>query len=786
MTASEHLRPASPATSFRLPLILIPALLALLSTALSAQQLASPTAPSPGVATQPLGSLTPETPAPRRSIPPGAEQTPRTVPVAAPEPAPQPDPPTPFQRLVAQTTGTPLPLFGASLFANVPSTFAPVDNVPVASNYLLGPGDEIRVQLYGQVNQQGSFTIDRTGDISFPEVGTIHLAGLPYSQLQPFLRAQLARIYRNFELNVSLGQLRSMQVFVVGQARRPGTYTISSLSSLLNALFASGGPTPQGSLRDIQVARQGAVLTHFDLYALLLHGDKTHDISLMPGDTLFIPIAGPQIAITGSVNVPAIYEVTPGTTVTQALALAGGTSSLALGSQVRLERVFEHTMRSVVDVSLAQHQDPLVQDGDILSVAAIQDRFKDAVTLRGNVASPGRYVWRPGMRIADLVPSTSALITRDFDRRLNALGNISTPAPDAARLQPQSTGTQPPATTSPGGNSIGAALTRTDTLFASTNDVVLSAPDIDWSYAVVERLDPVTLKTQLLEFNPGRLFLERDPSQNLPLQPGDVVTFFSTADIRVPAAQQTRFIRLEGEFRSPGVYSVQPGDTLRTLVARAGGLTGHAFLFASEFTRQSARRIQQQRLNEYADSLESRLSLESSTNSSKAISSQDVAAASAAQVTGQQIVDRLRRTTALGRIVLEVKPESAGLDSIPEIALEDGDRFLVPRTPATVSVEGQVYSANSFLFIPGHRSADYLHQAGGPDRDADRKRIFLLRADGSVLSDQYGNVARAVVYPGDTIVVPPRLQHPSLFRDLVDASAIAGQVGILAAVLATH
>ena len=158
-----------------------------------------------------------------------------------------PDQPTEFQQLVRETTGQLVPIFGASLFSRVPSTFAPVDDVPVTPDYVIGPGDQLRVQVWGQINQQGTFVVDRTGSISMQDVGTIHVGGLRFSEVTNFLRAQLGRVYRNFDLNVNMGQLRSIQVFVVGQARRPGSYTIGSLSTLLNALFASGGPTPEGA-----------------------------------------------------------------------------------------------------------------------------------------------------------------------------------------------------------------------------------------------------------------------------------------------------------------------------------------------------------------------------------------------------------------------------------------------------------------------------------------------------------------------------------------------------------
>ena len=186
-----------------------------------------------------------------------------------------------------------------------------------------------------------------------PEVGTVHVAGVQFSQLRDFLKSQLGRIYRNFDLNVNLGQLRSIQVFVVGQARQPGSYTIGSLSTLLNALFASGGPLPQGSLRDIQVKRGNETITHFDLYDLLLHGDKTKDVRLEPGDVIFIPDVGPQVAVLGSVTTPAIYELRGEKSFNQVIALAGGLTNVAADSRLRVERIYKHTERSVIDVDLA-------------------------------------------------------------------------------------------------------------------------------------------------------------------------------------------------------------------------------------------------------------------------------------------------------------------------------------------------------------------------------------------------------------------------------------------------
>lgn len=710
-----------------------------------------------------------------------------------------------FQQVVAASSGRVLPIFGIDLFNSTPSTFAPVDNIPVTPDYVIGPGDEIRLQIWGQVNQRGSFIVDRTGSIPLPEVGPVTVAGLQFSQLSDFLKSQLSRIYRNFDLNVNLGQLRSIQIFVVGQARQPGSYTIGSLSTLLNALFASGGPLPQGSLRDIQVKRAGQTVTHFDLYDLLLHGDKTKDVRLAPGDVIFIPESGPQVAVIGSVTTSAIYELRGEDSFKQVIALAGGLTSVASSASIRVERIQDHTQRSVIDVDLSSPGNPPVQDGDIINISSILGRFENAVTLRGNVANPGRYVWHDGMRISDLIPSRDALITRNYYLRQNQLGQSNldySPEYNASRgslglrsgLASDAAANRETISSSGGGNSVGAALTTSSSIFGPTTDVILSAPDIDWEYAVINRQSTTDLTTSLLPFNLGKAILDKDPAQDLKLLPGDVVTIFSKADIRVPSAQQTKFVKLEGEFVAAGVYSVLPGETLRELLVRAGGLTPNAYLFASEFTRDTVRRLQKQRLQEYADELESQITASTAISANSALTDRDAAAAAASASSARAAVNRLRQAQPTGRIVLPFNFASEGISAVPDISLQDGDRFVVPRFLSTVAVEGQVYSANSFLYQKGRRVKDYLRLAGGPDRIADKKRAFVLRADGSVVSHQDSSFAKralfvdssfedVLLYPGDTIVVPPIIQKSALLRNLSDISTILEGFGLGAAAI---
>ena len=486
------------------------------------------------------------------------------------------------------------------------------------------------------------------------------------------------------------------------------------------------------------------------------------------------------------------------------LQLANGLTSTANASRVRVESITGGAERSIQNVNLQAAGSLQLHAGDIISIESISDQFKDAVTLRGNVANPGRYGWHTGMRVYDIIPNREALITRDYFRSRNALGQptpnfqsaptvqatqgriaVSTPgggtstnATAPTRADAPSASTTNTAGSNGGGATVGEALTQNNGTFASTTDVLLSAADVDLAYAVVERLDQTTLTTSLIPFNLGAVVNNTDPTQNLALLPGDVVTIFSKADIRVPQSQQTRFVRLEGEFVAAGVYSVRPGETLRQLITRAGGLTSEAYLYASEFTRQSTRRVEQQRLREYADSLDAQITSEANRQIAGALDPAGTAqSTNVAAQNARAAVQRLRTTEATGRIVLKLAPNSAGIENVPDLALEDGDRFIIPRQPSSVTVAGEVYNASAFLFEPSLQVRNYVRDAGGPSRNADTKRIFVIRADGSVVSRQYANVVKAPSLPGDTVVVPPQLVHGSVLRNIV---AIANAVGQLA------
>jgi protein involved in polysaccharide export with SLBB domain len=777
-----------------------------------------------------------------------------------------PQPLTEFQKFVAGTTGEVLPIFGASLFQNAPSTFAPVDEAPIPPDYVIGPGDVLRIRTWGQINFTANVRVDRAGEIYLPQVGEVHVAGLPYQALSDHLRAAIGRIYRNFDFTADIGEIRAVQVYVVGQAHRPGTYTISSLSTLVDAIFASGGPSVQGSMRHIYLKRGGQTVADFDLYDLLVNGDKSKDAKLQSGDVIFIPPVGPEVAITGSVRRPAIYELRGEDTIGQLIQYAGGASTTASNSRISVERIENHQDREAMEVAFDQQGlATALQQGDILRVLSIVPMYQMTVTLRGYVANPGRFAWHEGMRLSDLIPDKDSLLTRDYWWKRTQMGLPAPafePVPSlAARSQPtnpvdlrnraknlpltaeeckayeqaygsggdlcnssemnanspeqsQNQGNQseqyPTGQIANGGaaseylqqqqqqlsasqqasnQTLAARQTAvvTENVAGSTQrtTVALPAPEIDWDYAVIERLDKNTLKTSLISFDLGKLVIDHDPSQNLELEPGDIISIFSQADIHVPIAQQTKFVRLEGEFVHAGTYSVKPGETLPELVARAGGFTLDAYLYGSEFTRESTRVIQQQRIDEYVQNLQLEISRGTLAQTSSAVTSaQDIASASAAVATERDLISKLQQIRATGRIVLEQKPGSVGVAALPPIQLEDGDRFIVPSVPASVNVVGAVYDQNSFLFIPGRHVGDYVHLAGGPNRDADWKHSFIIRADGSVLSRAaangvWGNTFDAVsIRAGDTIVVPEKIYRPTALRGFLEWSQLFSQLAL--------
>jgi polysaccharide export outer membrane protein len=731
------------------------------------------------------------------------------------------EPPTEFQRYVTESIGQSLPIFGASLFDNVPATFLPSSRALVGPDYVIGPDDELQINIWGQLNLVRRLVVDARGQIVLPDVGPIAVAGLPYGQVAEVLKAAMMRSYKNFDLSVTLGRLRSIQIFVVGDARRPGSYTVSSLTTLVNAVFASGGPTSRGSMRSIRLQRGDKTVCEFDLYDLLMRGDTSRDAQLRGGDVILISPAGPKVAVAGSVERPGIYELKDGTTLGDAMRMAGGLSATAAAQNAVLERVAEGTGLEIRRLSTGGAElKTKLQNGDIVRLLPIVPRFENAVTLRGNVADPGRFPWRAGIRISDVIPDKESLLTRDYwKERNNVTGIDKAEEPTQQPLDPEpmesggpqlvpamamtktSFGTavsRPPTyrdnqRNTQGDTSLGAATGLNDTLpmrdFLPRNSIQPAGPEINWEYAVVERIDKTTLASRIIPFNLQNAVIKRDPAQDIALEPGDIITIFSKADFSIPGSQQAKQIRLEGEVARAGVYTAMPGETLRDLVVRAGGLTPNAYLYGAQFTRESTRREEQKRFADFLSQLE-RETNESAANLSGRVTSAEQAATAQATLSSQRdLIARLREIPVNGRIVLDLDPKSQGLEALPALPLENGDRLYIPNRPVTVNVIGTVYQQAAFLYGDDLRAGDYLKKAGGPARFADKANMVVVRADGSVVNHAKGGVLfsknfdAVPMYPGDTLVVPSYINRTTFMRGLMDWTQIFSNLALGAAAI---
>ncbi len=674
-----------------------------------------------------------------------------------------------FQNFVYENTGKLLPLYGADLFSN-PEAYSANPDAMVPLDHVLGPGDEVNVQIWGAAEYYGAHVLDRNGQIALPKIGLVNLLGVQVKDMEQTLRSQVARVYSNVTVTATMGRLHGTTVYVVGHAKQPGTYNVSSLSTLINVLFASGGPAPQGTMRNIRLLRNGKEVTSLDLYAFIGKGDKSRDVRVQSGDVIMIGASGPRVALTGAYDHEAIYEIKPDTTIADILSLGSGLPALVSPQKALLERVEQTALgsRNVRDIRLdGAGLKTLLRDGDILTLFSISPAFANAITLQGAVAQQLRHPWTPGMRITDLIPDREALITADYYKRKNQL---------VQNVEVNVTA----------GEYVGRIEGRART----------PEEEINWEYAVVERYNKNTLRIELLSFHLGRAVIHKDPAHNLELLAGDVVTIMSAADLRMPTSRGSRVVRIEGEVQSPGVYQFQPGETLRQLLTRTQGLTPQAYLFGAEFVRESVRRQQQENLDQLIRRLEAQqrnLAAKNTANNSGERAEQVRALQEQQQANLAAQIERLRELRSQGRIALELDPEVVltaknPLALVPDLPLEDGDSLLVPPMRGFVAVVGHVNNENSFIYRSGKTVRDFLNTAV-PMEDAELSEVFVLRADGTAVNRRsvggFGGIERLRLMPGDTVVVPAKADRETTYnfvvRSLKDWSQILLNFGLGAA-----
>ena len=604
--------------------------------------------------------------------------------------------------------GTPLRQYGYAMFASNVSTFAPVDDIPVGPDYVLGPGDDVTINVWGAVDSTLVRTVDRNGRIVLPKVGDLRIWGLSFAQADRLIRDELARYFRGFQTSVTMGRLRTVNVYVVGEVCQPGVYTLSSLSTVTNGLFSAGGPTKLGSLREVRLIRGGYQVARLDLYDFLQRGDRTRDYRLESGDTIFVPPIGDVVAVAGEVKRPAIYEVRSDTRLADVVTMAGGVTPTSYLKRVQVVRALPSSERITVDVDLTGYylkgdeaSNPPVNGGDLVLIHRSDPRIYNTVRVEGAVKYPGAYELKPMMRISQLLPAEKLLPEAQPERV------------EIARRKPD----------------LSLEIVPVNLRRAWSGET-----DAD---VLLKPLDEVTVRTEL---------------------------------------KPARTITLTGQLVRPGVYTVAEGERLSSVLERAGGYTDRAFLRGAVFTRAALRRIEQEQLDNFVKAQEQRI-LATAATVVVGAEKEEVAATQQALQARREQLRMLATKVVVGRMVVHLDAPDKLKGTGDDVVVTEGDTLEVPEPPQSVLVLGSVRNSTSVQYKPGANVDYYINRVGGLSREADKKEVHIVKADGSAVSS-FTNIRD--VEPGDSIIVPPKAEEkirtlPTI-RDIVQTlgSALLG------------
>ncbi len=716
--------------------------------------------------------------------------------------------------------------FGYDFFRNAQASAA-VENVPVSGEYPVSAGDVLKIDAWGGLELHQELTVDRSGAITIPRVGTIQVAGQPFKGLHQTLERSIGRYFKDFQLNVTMGQMRSIRVFLVGALENPGAYSVSSLATVLNALAAAGGPSKNGSLRSVRVSRSGQPAFEVDLYDVLLEGNRASDLRLENGDTIHVPVIGPVAAVVGEVKRPAIYELKAGETLASVLKMAGGFTAASDTGRIQLERIEGSQSRTLIDIGpTAAGAGPQalaapVQDRDLIRVFPLHPSLRKIVSLAGNVARPGEYQFRAGMRLRDVIPDPKLLLPDSYleaaeitrivppdlhrERISFNLGrllagdqqeNLELQEQDQIRINSRWDVVEKPYVTITGEVFKPGIYEYLPNM--TVRDLIVAAGSLKRSaYLQDAELSRVTITprgaSSTITLVNLRDVLAGNPAQNRKLEPNDSLT------VRViPRWTETdeRYVTISGEVLFPGTYAISKGERLSSVIARAGGLTEDAYPLGAKFTRKSVQKLQQQKMEEILTRTEQDILKKQSELASLSSTKEELEATRASLEALLKNLERLKNSTAEGRVVMRLEALLKGNDRSYDLELTGGDRLDIPKNPGVVSVMGQVFNPTTFIYRPDNSLQTYLKSAGGPTGDANQDEIYVIKPDGSVRSRQQssfgltwdpvdqrwtlGGFMAAAMNPGDTIVVPQKLERTAWMRDIKDITTILSQLAITA------
>ncbi len=663
----------------------------------------------------------------------------------------------------------------------------PLD-VPAGPEYVLGPGDTLMLNLWGSRTDRLNRTIDRQGQVELPEAGAIMVSGMTIAQAQSAMEKVLNTQFQKEHVEISLGRVRTVRVYVVGDVQRPGAYDVSSLSTPLSALYEAGGPTSRGSLRILRQYRGKELVKQIDLYDFLLHGVRSEDERLLPGDTLLVPPAGAQVSIEGMVHRPAIYELNGEQGLDQALELAGGVLVSASLKQINVERIDAHQSRSMFNLQLpdnpAELHDKLVgfkvKDGDDVLITQILPYNTQAVYLQGHVFRPGKFPYRDGMTIADILHSYEDVLpepaehaelirleapdfrpqTIGFNLRDVLVGNDSIPLRplDVIRVFGRYEVDSPSVSIEgevlrPGNYPMSQGMTVAG-LVALAGGFRRSAfrEEADLSSYTIQNGQKVVIDHSQIALEKA---LEGDKTADAVLKPGDVVSIRRLAGWQDIGAS----VSITGEVMHPGSYGITEGERLSAVLKRAGGFTVNAYPYAAVLERVGVRELGEQARQQMIQRIEDTpLTVKGSNLATTSTSSLQ----EGLQAQRQEILTRLRSRPASGRLVIRISSDiSSWENTSADIELRAGDTLILPKRPNFVSVNGQVYNPVAISYSPGKKLGWYLKSAGGATSGANKKGIYVLRADGSVVPQGTGLFSSGLMEvrlrPGDTIFVPEKI-----------------------------
>jgi protein involved in polysaccharide export with SLBB domain len=711
--------------------------------------------------------------------------------------------------------------FGSDVFftRGMATKEMPID-LPIGPDYILGPGDGLTISLWGGVSQSFTRVVDREGKVVLPEAGSIVVAGLTLERTQALVQGALNPQFKDAHVAVSVSRLRTVRVYVVGDVQRPGAYDISSLSTPLNALYAAGGPTSVGSLRAVRHYRGATLIREVDLYDFLLHGVRADVERLEPGDTILVPAAGPQVEVSGMVKRPAIYELKGKAKLSDVLDEAGGVRVSAALAHIRVERIEADGHRSTLEVGFpqgstlesarTQMDSFFVKDGDRVIVAPILPYSEKAIYMTGHVVRPGKLPYRDGMKLGDAIRSYQDLLPEPSDH-----GEIIRLMPPDLRpeaidfsvtdvlagsapifLQPFDTirirgryETDAPRVTvrgevlQPGGYALVQGMTAAQLVRISggfKRDALLENADLA-SYEIKDGKQVVSRRQTIAI---GQTVNGVDANADVLLKPGDVLTVHQVSGWNDIGASVT----LAGEVTYPGTYGLQEGEKLSSVILRAGGFRTTAYPDGAVLVRQQVKDLEEKSRTELIRQIES---ASAGGRIGQTVSGGDDNATLQLVVQQQnQVLQRLRSQQAVGRLVIKISADIASWANTPaDIELRSGDVLTVPKRPGIILVSGQVYNATAITFVPGEDAEWYLRRAGGATDLANRKEIFVIRANGLVVGRRSGGwyqekVLSTKLNPGDVVVVPQKIVGGSVvWRNMLATAQVASSIALTAALV---